>query len=396
MGKPWRADVTTDGAIEPWDGTARLGWLVAADDRWHDPAVDTGVRHGRVEGTAVFETRIRVPGGDAVQRVWSVADHGGLTLLEVTNASSLPIACAFTRSDVMTARPPASVPTTRDVTGIDLPEGTIVLPVGHRACVTVALAHGGTRGGVIDPDRPAAALPSGLPTSDAVVRGWRGRTDAASRLELPEPALAEAVRAARCEVLLTGLPVAHDEPEHFLLAACELVRMGELDAAAAAELALDVADAVEAVARGSSPRRDATLVAAAVVLSAAGEGRAVDDVTRLLSQTPRRAELPVAARDDITVVADIETMIAAGGALFPGGIPAAWRGTDFEAHGLLAGPTSRLSLAVRWHGENAAVLWQVDGAPVRLSSNVATGGWHTDDASGEALWRLDRDVTSAS
>ena len=70
----------------------------------------------------------------------------------------------------------------------------------------------------------------------------------------------------------------------------------------------------------------------------------------------------------IEVVAAVERLIAAGSVLFPDGIPPAWLGANFEAHGLVAGPSSRLSLAVRWHGPNAAVLWEVTGDPVTLTS----------------------------
>src|SRR5687767_8541279 len=110
IGQTWRADVTSSGSVEPWDGSATLDWHVAADDRWHDPRVDTGVRHRRIDGSAVFETKLRIPGGDAVQRVWSVPDRGGYTLVEVTNDSSLPIVVAFTRPDIVAHRPPAKVP----------------------------------------------------------------------------------------------------------------------------------------------------------------------------------------------------------------------------------------------------------------------------------------------
>ena len=193
LGGSFRADVTTAGTIVPWDGSAPLAWHVAADDRWHSPADEVAVRQTRLAGAPVFETRVRVPGGDAVQRVWSVADAGGLTLVEVANDSPLPIACAFTRRDVLTARPPADVP----VEGIELPASTIVLPIGHRSSVTVALAH----------TRPAAgALPARLPSADATARGWVTRSDAASRVVLPDDRAADDLVAARAEVLLTGVP----------------------------------------------------------------------------------------------------------------------------------------------------------------------------------------------
>ena len=77
LGQDWRADVTAHGSIEPWDGSARLDWHVAADDRWHSPADEVAVRQRRIDGAPVFETRLRIPGGDAVQRVWSVPTPAG-------------------------------------------------------------------------------------------------------------------------------------------------------------------------------------------------------------------------------------------------------------------------------------------------------------------------------
>ena len=69
-GHPWRASVSASGAIEPWDRDQEpVRWYVAADDRWHDPAEETAVRQIRIDGTPVIETRLRIPDGDAVQRV---------------------------------------------------------------------------------------------------------------------------------------------------------------------------------------------------------------------------------------------------------------------------------------------------------------------------------------
>ena len=121
VGRPIRAEVA------PWGGVAvdadprRLEWYVAADDRWHDPQTDPTVRQARIEGTPVIETRIKVPDGDAVQRVWSVPDHGGVTVVEVENQSPLPFAVAVTGVPVATSRPPADV----DIVGIDLPDDAV-------------------------------------------------------------------------------------------------------------------------------------------------------------------------------------------------------------------------------------------------------------------------------
>jgi len=74
--------------------------------------------------------------------------------------------------------------------------------------------------------------------------------------------------------------------------------------------------------------------------------------------------------------------------VFADGISSSLRGTNFEAHGLPAGPFHRVSLAVRWHGENAALLWEVDGPPgLRLSSGVDPR-FATSEPRGEALLRM--------
>ena len=65
------------------------------------------------------------------------------------------------------------------------------------------------------------------------------------------------------------------------------------------------------------------------------------------------------------------------------------RGTNFEAHSLPAGPRHRLSLAVRWHGENAALLWEVDGPPgLQLTAPAVDARFRTVDAQGEALLQV--------
>ena len=294
--------------VEPHDGTAPLAWHVAADDRWHDPLTDTGVRHRRVAGTAVFETKVRIPGGDAVQRVWSVADADGYTLISVHNDSPAPIAVAFTRGDLATSRPAAELP----IEGITLPSDSVVFPVGHRATITVGLAHG---------RRGASTLPPGLATADAVVRGWVTRTDVASRLDVPEQTLVDAVRAARCELLLDGVADVDAEPERHLLGLCELLRLGDLDARGAADAAPRIADAVAAVVRRRDWLGSAALDAAAVVLAAAGERRALADLACLRaavtnSVTPGGTSLEVPP-DDVAAIPMVERRLAAGSMVFP-------------------------------------------------------------------------------
>ena len=214
----WRARITPWGDVETDEPSGGLRYWVAADDRWHDPAVETSVRQRRVDGTPVTETRLRVPNGDVVQRIWSVPDGGGITLVEFENDSTLPVAVALDRGDLLTDRAPADVP----IEGIDLPDGSVVMPLGHRARVRIGLAHLAPR---------SARFPSGLPDADAVVRGWRRVLDGAGRLDLPAGAAgsgaADAISAQRAEWLLLGPPRAGDDPVGFLIALDSIVRCGE-------------------------------------------------------------------------------------------------------------------------------------------------------------------------
>ncbi|HWM19465.1 MAG TPA: hypothetical protein VNO51_07245 [Ilumatobacteraceae bacterium] len=376
-GGSWRADVTPWGAIEPWDGSPRLDWFVAADDRWHVPSREPAVRQQRLSGTAVVETRVRIPTGDAVQRVYSVADAGGLTVVEVENDSTLPIAIAFSgRDGVLTDRPVVAVP----IEGIELPPSAFVLPVGHRATTLVAIAH--------EPSR-IARLPAGLPSAAQVVGGWRLITSTASRLELPAAdrgeALADAVTAARCELVLGAHPSPAEDPGAFAVAIGELHRIGGMSSVDDGDVVADLAEAVAAFAPSAGWRSDAALDAARRVLAGVGESRAAGDVARIINgreRTPRPAMPP----DGVWCIPWIEEGLIRHGALLPYGLPTGWLGANFEVFGLPIGPQSRIDYALRWHGERPAVLWDVTGEPVELTAPLLDPGWRTTAIKGEALW----------
>ena len=382
VGARWRASVSEWGAVEPWDGSTAIDWFVAADDRWHTPQHETSTRQSRIGGTPVVETKVRIPGGDAVQRIYSVADGGGMTIIEVTNESSLSIAVAFTGGRLLTRRPPTLVPPQ----GIDLPADAVMHPIGHRASVTVARAHGA-----------AATLPESLPSADQVTHGWLTQTQRASRLQLPDAALVEAVTAARCELLLNGpvdpepaaaQPVDREQidPATFILGVAERVRLGD----AASIWVPDIADQLERLARrgaqiGNGGITPGAIEAAARVLHAAGEHRAVADLRKMKLPMPsqRVEQMPV---EPALVPSWVERQLVVSdefaAQLMPHSFPAAWLGVDFEAHGLPIGLASTLSFAIRWHGDRPAVLWEVDGPPMPLAS----GAWSTGQLSGEALW----------
>lgn len=371
VGARWRATVTPWGAVEPWDGSGVVDWFVAADDRWHTPQHEASTRQTLLVGTPVIETRVRIPSGDAVQRVYSVADYGGLTIIEVSNDSTLPIAIAFTGGGLLSRRPPTSMPPQ----GIDLPPDAVIFPVGHQATLVVARAHA-----------TCESLPDVVPSAEHVSRGWLAQTQRASRLQLPDASIVEAVTSARCELLLNG-PVAlgaNDDvdPEFFLLGVAELVRMGDRPAM----WVEDIAAQVERVARSDTRIAGGTIEAAARVLHAAGEHRAVADLRRM-GLSSQHDEVPDEMPDEPAVVPAwaerrLVTSHEHAAQLMPQSFPASWLGIDFEAHGLAIGLASTLSFAIRWHGDRPAVLWEVDGEPMPLSHDK----WSTGLLAGEALW----------
>lgn len=374
LGGRWRATVTPWGAVDPWDGSPRLDWAVAADDRWHRPEHEAAVRQVRLDGTPVVETRVRIPDGDAVQRVWSVPDGGGVTVVEVENRSPLPIAVAFTRPDLRTSRPPTDVP----LQGIDLPTGSVVLPLGHHTTVAVALAHDGSGAG---------GLPVGAASADSVVRGWLATANRALRVALPDTMVVDDVVGSICAATLCGPGDPHDDPVGFVLGVGVLARLGE----AVDAWLPDVAGAAERLSRSAAIEAVWALDAAAVVFAAAGERRALADLARARAAggvgdgAARWADVVTA--EGVRRVAALEHVVAVhGGTMFPVGMPDGWVGAGVEVHGVPVSPTARLSVALRWHGARPAVLWEVQGGEVTLSAPVLAPGWSAHAPSGEALW----------
>jgi hypothetical protein len=387
VGTPCRAWVSPCGDVTPVHESAvdapTLQWFVAAEDRWHLPSSEAAVRQRRIEGTPVIETRVKVPEGDAIQRVWSVPDLGGLTIIEVENASVLPFAVAFAGARVLTERPPVEVP----IGGIELPDDAIVLPVAHTATIRVAIPH--------DPARFTTwALPTLAPAM-AVVRGWETVVHRASRLVLPDAGLGEAVAAARSDLLLAGPVEVDRDVVGFLLDVAELGRLGD-DADAWMP---EIVEPIASIARSADPEVELALRACERLALSAGDDRAARDMARIRERRLRdgRADLTTSDKpssfSDLRrgesvgrFVAQVEQRIADEGRLLPLGIPRRWLGSNFEVHGVPTGPRSTVGFAVRWHGERPAVLWEQQGPTQMLSAPAVDADWSSNAQSGETLW----------
>ncbi len=362
-GAKWRASVTAWGAVVPSDGSDVVEWWVAADDRWHTPSAERTVRQRLVDGTPVVETTLRVPGGDVVHSAYCVADHGGLTVFEIENRSSLPVAVAFSRRDVLSARPP----TATRVEGISVPSESVLFPVGHRASIRIALSH----------HSPGlATLPGDVPSPTQVANGWVAQLERGPRLVLPDSALSERVISQRAEVLLTA--PSPDDDVAWLLTVQQWFRLGEVDRWPSD----DLAERAERIARPQPLVWDdiAALDAAAEVFERLGERRAAADAHRLARSvdTTPPARPPDGVRFLAWIDASLLRAVDGGYDLLPAAVPQRWFGQPIERHG------DDVSFAVRWHGDRPALLWENHrGGRLRCPGLDPT--WSCREARGEAL-----------
>lgn len=377
-GGNWRGIVDAHGTLHV-DGATPLAWHVAGDDRWYSPGSEPTLRQKWYSGYPVCETRMRVGSGDLVARTWCTADRGGWTILEFENETAATVAVALTRSDVAMLRPTAPNPPQ----GIDLPAGSVVLPLGHRATLRVGVPHTGD----------SRLLPVDLPSHQQVVRGWEAACDVASRFVLADHTVVAGICRARSDLLL----VTDDSvPAGTPVAAIERVRLGERGDGALFAV-VDAAQSVissEKRAKCLGWRTPHLLAHAARACVLLGEDLAADDIGRAwlrLADVPVE-ELPATVPDGLDAVCWTESLLArpapSGGhcAVLPHGIPETWWGSNFEAHGLVADPHRTLSYAVRWHGARPALLWEVTGqVGLVLSGGATDPEWFSTDASGESL-----------
>jgi hypothetical protein len=404
------------GGVNAWgdvfvDGQERLRWFVAADDRWYRPSRETTVRQREVSGVPVIETRIKVPGGDAVQRVYGVADFGGAIVVEVFNDSSLPFAVAFDRGDIAAMREPS--PT--GVQGIDLPVGSVVFPVGHHATMRVAIL-------ISDIERSlerkiSAQELESLPSFEQVERGWLAALRVASRVDVPEASWENILTTQRCKLLLSGGGVTSDVVSSngddfvdLIFDRAERVKLGDKPEQWVDEVAL----ATESVIRRCAKNRDVNwfeeraIVSAGMVLNRAGETRGQKDIaqawSRVVSDSSGSGAFgsvsdvgaaisrdQLASFSGVRQIAWVESQLVAQRRdnvieICPRGIDAGWLGANFECHRLVASPEHLISFAVRWHGDKPALLWEIDGPPgARVAASAVDGTFSSTEMRGETL-----------
>ncbi len=374
LGSPRRAEVDQRGAITLPSGV-RVDWIVGADDRWHVAAADVAVRQRRRGPAPAVETAMRIPGGDALQRVYAVGGRGDVVVSEFENASPVPFVLGIVvrggrgvgmegatvlvdgAPTLVAPRAPARFAagavgeagaaamsgraTDAPLREVRAAEVVVLWPVTHRTVFRLALA---LDGGL---DRSAVPAPGALPSMDEVVAGWVAQLRRGMRVELPDEPLQSTLDAARADALLAATAIAR--PDEGLLAALE-----DWGFDAEAEAAWQRA--------GWRARRGARR---------------------------RRRRDPAGESDDVLAGVRDAVVREHGNVLevLPAPRPH-WRGQSLDVRDA---PTriGRLSYSVRWHGEHPALLWEVhepvDG--VILRAPALDPEWSSSEPSGEALLR---------
>jgi hypothetical protein len=378
------AAVDGHGVVSPRATTWELDWWIGADDRWRVPAREAAVRQQLIDGMPVVQTAMRVPGGDAVQRVYAApaADVGEVAVVEIANESPGPFVAALVvrgataldldgatvwadgRSVVRTLRPPSRWAATVDGSTEEIVTsgaasdgpfthrqdrgarlvGAFLFPVAHRTTLR-AVVNLGTRGiGVTEP--------GAVPDAAAVARGWRAQLDRGMRVELPDEQLQRAVETARAATVLAG-QAWRVEPE----VAAVLEDWG-LDAEAAAAWGR-----LTGRSRRRLRQRTPPTATWSEVLGCVGAAGADAQLLAAL-----RAVL---IRDRDSAVALLDDW------------PDAWIGRPVDVRDA---PTRRgpVSCSVRWHGERPALLWE--GPPgTTFTAPGLDPSWSSTDARGETL-----------
>ena len=400
LGSPHQAAVDEHGVITPDGARWALDWWIGADDRWHIPAREAAVRQSLVGSAPVVETALRVPGGDAVHRVYGVGGPAGLVAVEIENASGAPFVAALVlgpadggrlrnvgaRGSWVTADGRAALRTPRPAKrwaagmggetleavvhgraeadefsgargrGMRL-EVALLHPVAHRTRLRCALAAG----------RPGRSVPvdgvdlSLLPDPQVAAGGWAAQLRRGMRVELPDPRLQHAVDCARAAVLLSA--DADRRPRGEEVAALE--DWGFDAEAAAAWRRLSIRERRRARRRTPDPAPWSAVLGR---LASASPTMTWPDGPAPLLRAVRDLVVAASGDDSAALLVDL---------------PREWRGQGIEVHDAptLAG---RISYAVRWHGARPALLWECE-RPTRLTAPGLDPDWSASEQSGEAL-----------
>jgi len=360
------------GAVRLDRDRITLDWWIGADDRWHVANEEVAVRRSRRGAAPVYDTAVRVAGGDAVQRVYGIGGPSELVVVEVANESPAPFVQAFVlrgdlgrvsvdgvevrvrgRTTLVLPKVPArwavarragdALETVRSGGASDGPfpdcrrvgEVVFLHPVAHRTRL---------RAGVVLGDGAGTAVDMSLaPDADDAAKGWAAQLGRGMRVVLADEQAQQRVDAARADALLAGWSGTRDAALFNVLE----------------DWGLDEEAARVWHALGIRERR-------------------------LAAKRPPSDSLLRRTRDGLVRETGDAIELLPNGELTP-------VGTAIEVHDA---PTrhGRVSFALRWHGERPALLWEFEGSGFVLRAPSLDPSWSTTEPRGETLLTAPRSV----
>ena len=382
----------------------QVEWWVGEGDRWYKPEFETTLSHKRIGAAPVFETRLAIPTGQIVATTWAAIGREAQepsVVTELLNESNAPVALAIVvipcgeierlrveesslvideSSQVTVDRPPGYFvlqEESRDLENVvfngqatkEVPPpirsrkknaaGALVVPLTHRSGLRFVVA----------PTTKRMVKPGDLPASSRVEAGWGQRLKTGAVIKLPTGELGGSDPKALVDLLISnptpedtirlaawGLAddaserIASADPSpQWLNAAIELWTRHRRVEDFSSSSAIKIEPLVRSLGK-KDVLGQASTEGLASLLRTIGEDRAARDLERLNQNLP---ESPMRPFDDL-VFESFE-----GVQLLAKSLPRSWYGQDFELYGL-ATRWGNLGFAVRWHGKNAALLWEIE------------------------------------
>ena len=243
----------------------RVNWGVGADDRWHFAENEKSVRQTLDEDGIMSETRMRVPGGDIVQRV-DVIPVGteSAALLEFENNTPVPVAVAVILENygqieidgttaslkslqVVNASKQIALCCSSDSiqalqtsieNGIPQPPQSTQKLTGKNTALIFPLPHA-TKLRLLVSSEGLTELPKleQCPSFKEITNGWRKHLSVGMQISIPENRTLNAINASRRHLLIgSGQPIesefwVKENPEEVVpLSAAALFQWGHLQA----------------------------------------------------------------------------------------------------------------------------------------------------------------------
>lgn len=423
-------------------------WGVGVGDRWFVAQSMSTLRRQRIDDAPVYETRLRMSGGNIFQRV-AVANHGvsRSLVVEFENASSDAVAVALV-GHAHNKKNNTKLAASRD--GVRLggqlwiraerqAGGVVAVADAAATDVWLAVQHNpGTEVVSVSGEQLAAGLvvplphhqkvkfqiavegevPTRLVTPAEVAAGWRAVTADALSIDVADSELGVAWRRILVDLIvqagsddlrvageaapfldIAGLDREADRARAALIAASEQGLLSDAEAVvalralASRELRIGkdsgLRQLVDVLVMAASRSLDAQTVNLVAWALAAKAPRTAEDVRGLVDALNPNSRYQCVSPAAVAATDVLKTVLCESQCkridLLPK-MPPDWFGRPADVRGF-ATLWGRISFSLRWHGRKPALLWERTGSDdtVELRCSAIDPSWSTFERQGEAL-----------